>query len=293
MAKKKTAAKKTTAKKKKISPEVGRWNNHKFKVSSKIIRGFNDLQIKGSSETEDMEKDKDVYVKRKNGQPVEVSMTVYLNAMTGCDVRKESIAFVREAKAGAADYFYIGGKKLIQTKLLLTSANVKEVQIAPGAKWVRADVQLTFKQTGKGGKAVNSDKSSGSSSGGGGGSGGSGGGGGGSAGLPSSAKTSVRTASPTQIAVPNMSGTAAKVGTTVGAMVGAAHGNAAAGALVGKFVGAVTGSVAGTVKNVVGNALGIVQNGTINPAKKYSAAKKPFVQKITPAGGRPATVARL
>lgn len=173
---------KWVAKKVKINPEIARWNGHKFKVSSKLVRGFTDLQIKGSSETEDMEKDKDVYVKRKNGQPMEVSMTVNLNAMTGCSVRKEAIAFVEEAKEGKKDYLYIGNKKLVKAKLLLVSANVKEVQIAPGAKWVRADVQLTFKQSGKGGKPVS--KSSGSSSSGGGSSGG-GGGGGGSAPLPS------------------------------------------------------------------------------------------------------------
>lgn len=249
MAKKKTAAKKTTAKKKKINPEVARWNGHKFKVSSKLIRGFTDLQIKGSSETEDMEKDKDIYVKRKNGQPTEVSMTVMLNAMTGCDVRKEAIAFVSEAKAGETDYFYVGNKKLISAKLLLTSANVKEVHLAPGAKWVRADVQLTFKQSGKGGKAVNSKSGSGSSSGGSKGS--SGGGGGGSAALPSSGKVSVRNTSPS-------SGASGIAGGKVGLPTNS------------------TGTVGqrGATGQKVGSAIASVLKNTTNPAKQYSSAKK-------------------
>lgn len=158
---KKTASKKT--KKSKISTETGRWNGHKFTVSSKLIRGFDGLQIKGSNETEDKKKSGQLYVARKNGRPAEITMTVHLNAFTGCSVRKEALAFVSEAQKGKKDYFYIGTKKLVTYKLLLTDATVKEIQIAHNHTWTSADVQLTFKQTGTGGKSVNSKSSKNSS----------------------------------------------------------------------------------------------------------------------------------
>ena len=160
MAAKKTASKKTSSKKssssKKVGNETGRWKGHKFKVTSKLIRGFDGLQITGSNETEDKKKQKQLYVARKNGRPTEVTVTAHLNAYTGCDVRSEALKFVKQAQKGKKDYFYIGTKKLVTYKLLLTQATVKEVHIAPNNTWVSADVQLTFKQTGTGdGKDIN------------------------------------------------------------------------------------------------------------------------------------------
>lgn len=149
---------------KKVSTETGRWNKHKFTVSPKLIRGFSGLQIEGSCETEEKNKNKQHYAARKNGNPSELSMTVHLSALTGCDVRKEALAFVSEAAAGKSDYFYIGTKKLVTYKLLLQKASVSEVEIAHNHTWVRADVQLTFVQTGTGGTSVSSSSSSSSSS---------------------------------------------------------------------------------------------------------------------------------
>lgn len=151
---------------KKNSKQKGRWNGHKFKVSANLIRGFDSLQIKGSSETEEKKKNGQIYIARKNGRPAEVSITVHLNAFTGCEVRKEALKFISEAQKGKKDYFYIGNKKLTPYKLLLTDATVKEVQIAPNHTWVSADVQLTFKQTGTGGKSVSGSSGKGSSGGG-------------------------------------------------------------------------------------------------------------------------------
>lgn len=179
---------------KKNRKQKGRWNGHKFKVSANLIRGFDSLQIKGSSATEEKKKNGQIYIARKNGRPAEVSITVHLNAFTGCEVRKEAMKFVSEAQKGKKDYFYVGNKKLTPYKLLLTDATVKEIQIAPDHTWVSADVQLTFKQTGTGGKSVSGSTGNGSSGGGssGGSSGGSYGGG--------SAKQSVRTSPATTTA---------------------------------------------------------------------------------------------
>lgn len=149
--------------KKKVKKERGRWNGHKFTVSKKMIRGFEGLQIKGATETEDQKKDKAEYVKRKKAKPSEISMTINLNAYTGCDVRKEAMTFVQEAIDGKQGYIYIGGKKLMTCKMMLTDATVKDVVISPRNVWISADVQLTLKQSGKGGASKASTSSSGSS----------------------------------------------------------------------------------------------------------------------------------
>lgn len=150
--------------------EMGRWNGHVFEVSPKLIRGFTGLTIKGASNTEDKESGGQGYVSRKHGKPMEVSLSVALNAMTGCDVRTEAMKFVEEARAGKKDYFYVGNKKLVTCQLMLTDASVKDVAITNGGKWVRAEVSLTMKQCSK------NDGSSASSSGGGSSGGGSSGG---------------------------------------------------------------------------------------------------------------------
>ena len=108
--------------------------------------------------------------KSQNAKPAEISLTVVLNALTGCDVRKEALAFVSEAKAGKQDYFYVGNAKLVTAKLMLTDATISDVEITNGGKWVNAKVQLTMKQSTKdNGSTSGSSGSSGSGGGGGGG----------------------------------------------------------------------------------------------------------------------------
>ena len=155
----KKVVKKSTAKKTISSSsgkETGRWNGHKFTVSSSVIRGFDDLQIKGSCELASKKKSKQGYAKRKSGNPTEITLTVILNAYAGCDVRKEALAFVNESRDGKQDYFYVGGKKLMTCKLMLTAANVKETEISPKGTWINAKVTLTMKQSSKGGASSSS-----------------------------------------------------------------------------------------------------------------------------------------
>ena len=163
--------------------EIGRWNGHKFEVSSSLIRSFTGLQIKGSTETEDKEDGSQKYVSRKKGKPVEVSFTIHLNARLGCNVRSEALKFVSEARDGKKDYFYVGNKKLVTCQLMLTDATVKEIGLINKGTWTQADVQVTMKQCSKNDGA----------SGGGSGSGGGGGGGGGNG----SKKVSVKKTSTT------------------------------------------------------------------------------------------------
>ncbi len=134
--------------------EIGRWNGYKFQITSNVIRGFTGLTVKGACETEDKKKKKSLgYVKRKQGKPSEVSLTVVLSAAIGCDVRNEAMNLVNSATAGAKDYFYIGSHKLLACKLMLVEASLKEVSVGMGDTWIAAQVQLTMKQCDKGGSS--------------------------------------------------------------------------------------------------------------------------------------------
>lgn len=148
--------------------EIASWNGHSFTVSPKLIRGFTGLTIKGSSETEDKTSDGQKYVSRKNSNPSEITLTAELNALTGCDVKNEALKFVDEARSGAKNYFYMGGKKLITCQIMLTEASVSETTIAPNGTWISCKVKLTMKQCAKydgtGSSSSSSSSSSGSSS---------------------------------------------------------------------------------------------------------------------------------
>lgn len=147
--------------------EIASWNGHSFTVSPKLIRGFTGLTIKGSSETEDKTSDGQKYVSRKNSNPSEITLTAELNALTGCDVKNEALKFVNEARSGAKNYFYMGGKKLITCQLMLTEASVSETTIAPNGTWISCKVKLTMKQCAKydgSSSSSSSSSSSGSSS---------------------------------------------------------------------------------------------------------------------------------
>ena len=157
----KSTKKRRSRKEKAATVQMGRWNGHKFIVSPTLIRSFNDLQIESSCELKDKKDSKQGYVSRKGGNATKVTLTVTLSAFTGCDVRKEAMAFVKEARAGKRDYFYIGGKKLVSCRLMLTSATVKNIEISHSKKWVNAKVTLTMQQCGKN---DNTDSSSSSES---------------------------------------------------------------------------------------------------------------------------------
>lgn len=131
------------------STQTGSWNGHVFTVSPSLIRGFTGLTIKGASETTAKTSGNQQYLARKAGKPVEVSLTVELNAHTGSNVRTEAILFVSQARSGAKAYFYVGANKLMACKLMLVEASVEETQIAPNGKWTSARVKLSMRQCSK------------------------------------------------------------------------------------------------------------------------------------------------
>ena len=230
---------------------IGKWHGHAFEVSSQIIRSFTDLTIKGSSETENKTSSGYGYVSRKNSKPAEVGITVGLSALTGCDPRNEATAFVNEANAGSSDYFYVGGQKLVPYKLMLTNADVTEVEIAPGGKWVSCKVKLTMKQCAvPDGTKTSSSSSGGSSS---------------SSSSSSSKKTSTKTSSKTTTK-----------NNTVDAVSGAAPSVSAALKSTAKVVSAVTKvvSTAKKVSSTVSKVTSTVKNSVSKVTSKIKSLLK-------------------
>ena len=166
---------------------VGKWGGHKFIVSSKKIMSFKGLQVKSSIETEDKLNDRTKYAAVKNSKPTEVSFTILLHSAFDIDVRKEAMAFIKEAQEGTgkADYLYIGKSKLVDFALMITEATLSNVEINAKNRWVSAELKVTFKQCDKAdllGTPGSSSSGGGGGGGGGGGSSGSGGSGGGGGG---------------------------------------------------------------------------------------------------------------
>ena len=130
--------------------EIASWGGHRFEVRPGLIRSFTEMTLRGSAEIEEKVSDNQKYVERKAGNGWELTITAVLSAYLGCSVREEALEFANDAKDSRAEYFYMAGKKLVPEKLMLTEASVQDVEIAPNGQWVRANVQLVFKQAERG-----------------------------------------------------------------------------------------------------------------------------------------------
>lgn len=130
--------------------QIGSWGNHTFEVNPVLIRSFTGLTIRGGAEVDEKTSNNQKYVRRKAGNAHELTVTVILSAYMGCDVRAEAMSFVEDARNCKEGYFYIAGKKLLPETLMLTEAQVSEVELSPTGEMVHAQVQLTMKQSDKG-----------------------------------------------------------------------------------------------------------------------------------------------
>lgn len=130
--------------------QIGSWGNHTFEVNPALIRSFTGLTIRGGAEVDEKTSNNQKYVQRKAGNAHELTVTVILSAYLGCDVRAEAMSFIEDARNCEEGYFYIAGKKLLPETLMLTEAQVSEVELSPSGEMVHAQVQLTMKQSDKG-----------------------------------------------------------------------------------------------------------------------------------------------
>lgn len=141
--------------------QLGSWNGYTFEVSPNLVRTFEEMSLKGHCETETKTKSKQKYVVRKNGDVTELTFTVSISALLGVtDVRSEAEGFVKSANNGDKAYFYYGTKKLVAPKMMLTSAEITEIEPLPGepTEWISAKVKSTFKQASNDGSSGSSKK---------------------------------------------------------------------------------------------------------------------------------------
>ena len=140
--------------------EIAKWHGRKFVVSPTLIRSIEGLSITGGSVTTDKTSSKQGYVSFKNAKADEISCKAVFSALTGCRVRDEAMLLLSDARSGATDYFYVGGKKLLPCKLMLTDASIGEIRMTAKGEWVSCDVQMTLKQAGKYSSSGSSSSSS-------------------------------------------------------------------------------------------------------------------------------------
>lgn len=129
--------------------QIGEWNGHTFGVSAQRIHSFSDLKLHGSCETEELETENQKYVTRKSGKPTEITCSIILNKMLGCEPRTEALAFTDAARLGEQDYFYLNGSKLVASPLMLVDATAEETIFDPRGEMVQCKMSLTFKQAAK------------------------------------------------------------------------------------------------------------------------------------------------
>lgn len=156
---KKTNSKKTTKKKKKTTggsssgkstSSIVKWNEVMFYANSSEVRGFDELSISGSVETEDKESGGTKFVKKKNSRGFEINLTAFFDKRLGIDdVKSEAMQLIQYAAKGETGYFYAKNKKLVKSSMMLTNAKAQKIIMTPKGKWISCEVAMTLKTCSK------------------------------------------------------------------------------------------------------------------------------------------------
>lgn len=126
------------------------WHDVSFFANAQEIRGFDNLTISGSVETEDKTNGGTKYVSKKNSKGYEASLTAFFDKRLGIDdVKAEAMKLVQYGANGQTGYLYARGRKLVTSALMLTSAKASKILMTPGGTWISCEVALTLKMAGK------------------------------------------------------------------------------------------------------------------------------------------------
>ena len=118
----------------------------KFEIASTNALLFENLKVSSGCETEDKSKNKQKYVVKKNGEPVQVNFAILLNASLGIDVEWSIGYLMYAAQGNVTERLYMGRYKMFPCKMMMVKADVEEIKIAPDGTWTSAKVQVTMKQ---------------------------------------------------------------------------------------------------------------------------------------------------
>lgn len=126
------------------------WHDVKFFANASEVRGFSNLSVSSSVETEDKENGGTKYVSKKNSKGYEVSITAYFDKRLGVgDVKKAAMTLVNYGANGQTGYMYAQGEKLVSSVLMLTSAKAGNIIMAPNGMWISCEVTMTLKTCSK------------------------------------------------------------------------------------------------------------------------------------------------
>lgn len=126
---------------------IAQWGGLRFEITADTARMFSDLKISAESETEDQTYRGQNYAVLKNGKPVQITMSIYLNASLGINVRDESMLVFQCAQRGWENYLYLAGAKLFPFALRMVKAETEETKINTVGTIVAEKINVTFKQS--------------------------------------------------------------------------------------------------------------------------------------------------
>ena len=146
--------------------EIVKWSGAggiSFFAKPSEIRGFKDLNITATAETEDSTSDGEKFIKKKNKGSYVIQLTAVLNAALKVDVKKVATAITEAARCADTGYFYVGNSKLFPSTFMATEAKISNIRMTGSGVWTYCEVTWTLKQCSKYGGSASS--SSGGSSG--------------------------------------------------------------------------------------------------------------------------------
>ena len=133
-----------------MSNPIIQWHDVTFYANAKEVRGFSNLTVSGSVETQDQENDRSKYVSKKNSKGFEISLTAFFDKRLGIsDVKKEAMKLVNYAANGQTGYIYSNNKKLVTCVMMLTNAKAQKIIMAPNGTWISCEVSMTLKMASK------------------------------------------------------------------------------------------------------------------------------------------------
>lgn len=142
--------------------DVVRWCGFSFYIEKHRIIAVKDINITMSVETENKAASGENYVRKKNLNPTEVTMTGIFSAALGVkDVQTAAMNLAGLCRSAESDYVYIGNSKLMPPKFMGVSAKISNIEITPKGVWSYCEVQITLKQCEKYGGGTAGSSSSG------------------------------------------------------------------------------------------------------------------------------------
>lgn len=132
--------------------EIVKWSGAggiSFFAKPSEIRGFKDLNITATAETEDSTSDGEKFIKKKNKGSYVIQLTAVLNAALKVDVKKVATAITESARCADTGYFYVGNSKLFPSSFMATEAKISNIRMTGSGVWTYCEVTWTLKQCSK------------------------------------------------------------------------------------------------------------------------------------------------